>query len=198
MPGARPTKWMIRTDKSADGIEDRYDREKWPCFKHSEATSFSAATPPSIFIVEVEAWIELYLFHLAPTPPWTPKVRPSCEQVEERLVQDAEWIEDRYLGIVGDEGDTTTDGDTKTKITTLSKHLADAGPGLRERVRRAARRLFILPKENWACRDYLGAHDEDERNDGLDLYQNGKLLNGLEGASFAKGPIQFQLRRSGK
>lgn len=119
--------------------------------------------------VDVDTWIEHALVSTSPPQSTHSGNLPSCDALELRLLQAAS-VFDR---LVADGKDAGTDS--------LHHYLQSSGPGMRERVRRAARRLFVL--------------DQDEMSTGagrLQLLQNGKVLNGLEGASFAKGSIQYR------
>lgn len=182
-PGAKPTKWMLRCSGERLDAAVKHDSLLAQCLTFKEAEEGGRE---GLLNVDVEAWLELILLDSAPAPSHDGKKLPCDDDAARRLAESAQRFDDEALA--------TEDAST---TTTLSKHVSEAGPGLRERVRRACRRLFILPPDLWACRAYLDVESsQSEHNGGLDLLQNGKVLNGLEGASFAKGPIYFRRRRA--
>ncbi|KAK0541766.1 hypothetical protein OC845_006907, partial [Tilletia horrida] len=155
-------------------------------------------------IVDLDAWIERTLLRLADSV--NPQLRskqalPTCEDAEDAINADASRIsvllpsrgtdpkrrvdparstkdqdeEDgaKSLRIQGDAHEhSDSDG-----IHPLLRACA-AKPGLRERVRRAARRLAILDPEHWAVN--LAAADASEKVTArLELWNNGKLMHSL-------------------
>ncbi|PWN22547.1 hypothetical protein BCV69DRAFT_281526 [Microstroma glucosiphilum] len=151
--------------------------------------------------IDVDAWIELALLRCA-APPSASSTLPTTDDVDAALERVARSCGDtplqRKTENAGSEVESSNEVPPRTLLATLQ-----SGPGLRERVRRAARRLFILPVEHWACRDVVEHKAVEARTSlpldgmerGLDLVQGGKVLKGLEGVSFAKGPIGLERRQ---
>lgn len=152
--------------------------------------------------VDVDVWIELALLRCA-APPSACSTLPTTDDVDAALERVARSCEaNTAQGKTDDTGLEARPADEVSPRTLLAT--LQSGPGLRERVRRAARRLFILPVEHWACRDFLEKQAGSETgmriptqgmDRGLDLVQGGKVLKGLEGVSFAKGPIGLKRRQ---
>ncbi|KAK0542161.1 hypothetical protein OC844_007863 [Tilletia horrida] len=79
----------------------------------------------------------------------------------------------------------------------------DSNPGLRERVRRAARRLAMLQPEHWALTAWTQAEADEERQgpkgekesewegSRLELWNGGRRMESVQDVSYAKGPIAF-------
>lgn len=148
----------------------------------ARCTSLVAPMPPPdtlrLLVINVDAWIELCLLQAAPRPSQQRDL-PTGETVEEGLLETARSF------------DTNTSNALDGHVVAFAEDIRGAGPGLRERIRRSLRRLFVLDRSDWACSDLI---DGDKGVTGLTLLQNGKNLDGLHGASFAKGPISFRIR----
>ncbi|CAO1619605.1 unnamed protein product [Parajaminaea phylloscopi] len=127
--------------------------------------------------VAIDAWVERALLRTAAPSTASKAQLPTCDALEPRLLQAAKTFDAAFPSALPPSSGKGP--------TSLADALQDGGPGLRERVRRAARRLFVLEPADWATGD---------ESVGLQLLQEGKVLNGLEGASFAKGPIQYRRR----
>lgn len=151
--------------------------------------------------IDVDAWIELALLRCA-APPSASSTLPTTDDVDAALERVARSCGDTLLQRKTENADSEVESSNEVPPRTLLATL-QSGPGLRERVRRAARRLFILPVEHWACRDVVENKAAEARTSlpldgmerGLDLVQGGKVLKGLEGVSFAKGPIGLKRRQ---
>lgn len=152
--------------------------------------------------IDVDAWTELALLRCA-APPSACSTLPTTDDVDAVLERVARSCEDSRPSTAGDavgiDAKAAEGAPPRTLLATLQ-----SGPGLRERVRRAARRLFILSIEHWACQDLLEKTASEGGTEtvatrgmdrGLDLVQGGKVLKGLGGVSFAKGPIGLKRRQ---
>lgn len=165
------------------------------------AAAAASATPPTppLLLIDVDAWIELTMLDVVQRHRRAASFA-TCEDVEGAIMHvvraaaehggDAEDAgTDRHASPHHDAA--TAPPSTSQPKRTLANTL-ESGPGLRERVRRAARRLFILPRDKWASAGTPLARDFPT---GLDVLQNGKVVDGLAGVSFAKGTMQLRVRR---
>lgn len=132
----------------------------------------------ALHATDVDAWIELVILAIAPSSSTTTDFLTG-EDVEEALRAAA-----RVETETSSEESSSTGPARRTLITTL-----ESGPGCRERVRRSLRRLFILSRDKWACSEMVEGSSR-----GIHVLQNGKVVDGLAGVSFAKGPMQFRAR----
>ncbi|CAO1632676.1 unnamed protein product [Sympodiomycopsis kandeliae] len=140
--------------------------------------------------IDVDAWIELIILDVAVEHKKGPTNAPlpTCEDVEDGL--QSVLRAEAKLSAENQHEEKSSDTSAPSRSSSLTS-TAISGPGLRERVRRSARRLFILPASKWACSSKISA--EDTGLPTIDVLQNNQVVDGLAGVSFAKGTMQFRL-----
>ncbi len=161
----------------------------------------------------VEDWVEGAIYSAASTSAAAPKSkRRACEDVEQLLKAEADSTAELFSSPSSQDAETASeaaDGKTEgegTKGPLLSA--LEAAPGLRERVRRAARRAVVFP-EGIPEDDRDAAAERSDEGSGepsasasrrpgrgrraVALWQGKKRLVTLEDVSFAKGPIELDL-----
>ncbi|PWN49863.1 hypothetical protein IE53DRAFT_296124, partial [Violaceomyces palustris] len=150
--------------------------------------------------VELERWTEVCLLYVAVNGP----ALATCEDVEAKLKFDLEELLTSVAEFQDAEGDREGKGSGQVrelspakvrehpfKDNPLWKGL-DATPGLRERVRRAARRIKVFGEcESQAT---LGTREPpfEMGRVKLELVQKGRRLETLQDLSLAKGPIELR------
>lgn len=150
-------------------------------------------------IVDVDTWIELILLDVAAkvSRDSSAKVLPTCGDVEEALRVIVQYETEEERAATAPKHDHETDKEEHDAPRMASKRSLGSvleSRGLRERVRQAARRLFILPRNNWACADVLD-DTQSHLAPSIDVLQDGKVVDGLHGVSYAKGTMQIKARK---
>lgn len=152
-------------------------------------------------VIDVDAWIELSIMETSSSfaPSVAHKDLATTDQVEAALARVASAA-DQILATDRDPSSAApSQGSQEQQDPAVASEEKSApfagplmstlssGPGLRERVRRSARRLFVLEPSQWASHEH-------QSGKGIVLQQNGKILDGLHGASFAKGDVAFKAK----
>lgn len=154
------------------------------------AFSTASTADGSSVKVNIEDWVESAILHVAGRH--SAKGRPTCEDVEEALKIEARHANEHIRPQGESSGSEMTESERQSSAAdgpNLSDALLsalDAAPGLRERVRRAARRLLILSPEQ----SQDGSHRRKLR-----LRQGKRDLVTLEDVSYAKGSIELYLEK---
>ena len=162
-------------------------RTRWPCgpeeppLASALARSSERNQEAATCSTDVECWTELAVLAVAHDGSGA-KVAPTCEDVERRLLEEGRphWHAEAQAS-EGDGGET--DQPNGHPLYTA----LHSAPGLRERVRRAARRLVILAPE--LCAHTAAAPSDSAPAGRVELVQGSKTLQTLDDVSFAKGPI---------
>lgn len=128
--------------------------------------------------LELDAWIESSIWTVAKQSLSSSQQLKTLQDVAQVMDDDMDKISDVQLG------------------NAIHEYLKHSHIGLRELIRRAARRLVVMPPDSWACskRDLLNLA-KDEKVPVLRLtQQNGrKKINTLSDVSHAKGEIEISI-----
>ena len=133
--------------------------------------------------LNTDEWMEAILLHIAHAD--SPKRKgdpfPTGEDAESIIKQEL----DTMPAVQQHSSDESVEAMHPVRLAVTSH------PGLRERVRRALRRLAVLPASNLAPSGDRGTGSTERR---LYLRQRKRHLVTLEDVSFAKGPIELSLQ----
>ena len=198
----KPSNQAVVSDHVSSAIIERVnEHDDDAVYLQSAMTQFKflaqrQAKDKSHIVVDVDAWIELTLLDVATrvNRDSAAKALPTCEDVEEAL-RVLVRFEAESLPAAAPTNDDDGDND-KASPTANKRSLGSVldSRGLRERVRQAARRLFILPRNNWACAGVVG-ETQSHLAPSIDVLQDGKVVDGLHGVSYAKGTMQIRARK---